>query len=131
MVRIRLQRLGRTNRPFYRISAMDKRARRDGRFIEQIGWYDPLAKDVSKQVGLNEERAKYWVSVGAQPSGTVRDILAKRNLVDRAAWESDRKDERSKMETRVAARKAAAAEGEKKPEAAAKPAEKPAEAKAE
>lgn len=127
MVRIRLQRLGRTNRPFYRISAMDKRARRDGRFIEQIGWYDPLAKDVSKQVGLNEERAKYWVSVGAQPSGTVRDILAKRNLVDRAAWESDRKDERSKMETRVAARKAAAAEGEKKPEAAAKPAEAKAE----
>lgn len=100
-----MQRLGRRNAPFYRISAIDQRTRRDGRVIEQLGWYDPIAKDEAKQLNLNEERVKHWISVGAQPSDTVRDILAKRKLVDVARWESDRKARRE----RVAAAKAAAA----------------------
>lgn len=123
MVRIRLQRLGRTNRPFYRIAAMDQRSRRDGRFIEQLGWYDPLASDASRQVSVNDERARYWIGVGAQPTPTVRDILARRNVIDVSRWEADRKRERAAMEKRVAAAKAAAPEGEKKPEGA--PAGKP------
>ncbi len=127
MVRLRLQRLGRTNRAFFRISAMDKRSRRDGRFIEQIGWYDPVAADVSKQIGLNEERAKYWVSVGAQPSPTVRDILVKRNLMPREPWEAERARQREVVKKNL--EKAAAAPAEKK-EGEAK-AEAKAEAKPE
>ncbi|MBL8761605.1 MAG: 30S ribosomal protein S16 [Phycisphaerae bacterium] len=113
MVRIRLQRLGRHNRPFYRINAVDKRTRRDGSAIEQLGWYDPMAKDPAKQLELNEERVKYWISVGAQPSETLRDVLAKRKLVDVAAWEKDREQDRKMVEAKKAA---AAAAGEKKEE---------------
>lgn len=114
VVRIRMQRLGRRNAPFYRISAIDQRTRRDGRVIEQLGWYDPIAKDAAKQLNLNEERVKHWLSVGAQPSETVRDMLAKRNLVDTGRWEADRKNRRE----RVAAAKAAAADAKPKAEAA-------------
>ncbi len=116
MVRIRLQRLGRHNRPFYRINAVDKRTRRDGSAIEQLGWYDPLAKDPAKQLDLNEERVKYWLSVGAQPSDTLRDVLAKRKLVDVAKWEKDREADRKLVESKKAAAAAAAAAGEKKEE---------------
>lgn len=90
MVRIRLQRLGRRNRPFYRISVMDERVKRDGRLIEELGWYDPISKDESKQLTLNDERAKYWISKGAQPSETLMDIFAKRNLVNAEAWNKRR-----------------------------------------
>lgn len=120
MVRIRLQRLGRRNHPFYRINAVDKRTRREGAPIEQLGWYDPLAKDPAKQVSLNSDRIKYWLGKGAQPSDTVRDMLAKANLVDLAAWEADRKADREMVEKKKvaaeAAAAAAAANGEKKDE---------------
>lgn len=125
MVRLRLQRLGRTNRAFFRISAMDKRARRDGPFVEQIGWYDPMATEESKKVGLNVERAKYWISVGAQPSDTVRDILVKRDLMPREPWEAERARQREVLKKNL--EKAAAAPAEKKEGAApAATAEKPA-----
>lgn len=126
MVRIRMQRTGRTNRPFYRIAAIDKRARRNGPVIEQLGWYDPIAKDASKQVSLNEERVKYWLGVGAQPSDTCRDMFAKRNLIDRAEWEAQRTLDREKVKKKLEA----VAAGEKKAEGEAKPAAKP-EAKPE
>lgn len=90
MVRIRLQRLGRRNRPFYRISVMDERVKRDGRLIEELGWYDPVSKDESKQLKLDDERAKYWLGQGAQPSDTLMDIFAKRNLIDAEAWNKRR-----------------------------------------
>jgi small subunit ribosomal protein S16 len=90
VVRIRLQRLGRRNRPFYRISVMDERVKRDGRLVEELGWYDPIAKDETKQLKLDDERAKYWISMGAQPSETLMDIFAKRNLVDAEAWNKRR-----------------------------------------
>jgi len=75
MVKIRLKRFGRRNRPFYRIVAIDSRFRRDGRAIEELGYYDPLEKDESKQVKINAERVQYWLSVGAQPSETVESLL--------------------------------------------------------
>ena len=81
-VRLRLKRLGRKRIPFYRICAMDQRTRRDGPAIEEIGHYNPLAKEESEQVKLNVERAKYWLSAGAQPSDTVRDILRKAGLLE-------------------------------------------------
>jgi ribosomal protein S16 len=76
MVVMRMKRMGRTHRPFYRINVMDKRAPRDGRVIEELGWYDPVAPE-DRQVSLNVERVDYWLSVGAQPSDTVRSLLRK------------------------------------------------------
>ena len=74
MVVLRLKRMGRTHRPFYRVNAMDRRAPRDGRVIEELGWYDPLAPE-DKQLQINVERVDYWLSVGAQPSRTVAGLL--------------------------------------------------------
>ena len=74
MVVLRLKRMGRKHRPFYRVNAMDRRSPRDGRVIEQLGWYDPLAPE-DRQVSVNIERADYWLSVGAQPSRTVATLL--------------------------------------------------------
>lgn len=117
MVRIRMQRYGRRNRPFYRIAVVDKKTRRDGPGVEQLGWFDPLAADPAKQMELNEERVKYWLSVGAQPTDTVRDFLAKRSLIDTASWEKERAWDREfvkkKAEKAAAAATAAPAEEKK------------------
>ena len=75
MVVLRLRREGNKNRPFYRIVAADQRFPRDGRFLEIIGHYDPLKKD--DNVTVNLDRAKHWISVGAQPSETVRSLIKK------------------------------------------------------
>lgn len=107
-----MQRYGRRNRPFYRIAAVEKRARRDGPIIENLGWYNPLAPDATKQIEINDERVKFWLSKGAQPSDTVRDFLAKRQLVDLKSWEADREYDRNMVAQNKA--KAAAAESEKK-----------------
>ena len=74
--------MGRAHRPFYRIGAMGKRAPRNGRVIEKLGWYDPvgtMGKD-KPEFELNEDRVRYWLSVGAQPSKTVADILRRANI---------------------------------------------------
>jgi len=83
-VKIRMKRFGRTHRPFYRINAVDSRAARDGRVIEELGSYDPHASD-DKKVKLNVERVQYWLSVGAQPSDTVRSFLKKAGLLEKAS----------------------------------------------
>ena len=80
-VKIRMKRMGRRHRAFFRINAMDSRSPRDGRVIEQLGWYDPCVKEADKQLSLNRDRIEYWLGVGAQPSETVRDIL-KRNGIE-------------------------------------------------
>lgn len=74
-VRLRLKRMGRRHRPFYRVTAVDRRKPRDGRVIEELGHFDPLQTDGSKQITLNTERIEYWLSVGAQPSDTVRGLI--------------------------------------------------------
>ena len=127
MVRIRMQRLGRKNLPFYRINAVEKKTRRNGPVIEALGYFDPLANDPAKQVHINEERIKFWLSKGAQPSDTVRDFLARRGIGDLKAWEADREHDRKVVaENKAKAAAAPAAEGDKKAE---KPkAEKPAKA---
>ena len=73
-VRIRLQRFGRKKRPFYRVVVADARSPRDGRFIERLGHYSPIAEP--SEVVIDEERALYWLSVGAQPSDTVKSLLS-------------------------------------------------------
>jgi small subunit ribosomal protein S16 len=74
-VKIRLRRVGTKNVPRYRIVVADGRSPRDGRFIENIGTYNPEKTEINFEVDL--ERAKYWVGKGAQPSNTVRSILKK------------------------------------------------------
>lgn len=79
MVVLRLKRMGRTHRPFYRLNAIDKRAPRDGRVIEELGWFDPVAPE-DKQLNLKVDRIDYWLSVGAQPSQTVANLLKRINV---------------------------------------------------
>lgn len=80
MVRLRLKRFGRTHKPYYRLNAIDQRNPRDGRSLEELGQYDPMNKDESKQVNFNAERIQYWLSVGAQPSETVANLLKRAGI---------------------------------------------------
>jgi small subunit ribosomal protein S16 len=80
-VRIRLKRLGAKKRPFYRVVVADQRSPRDGRFIENIGRYQPL--DDPSVIEIDEERALHWLRVGAQPSNTVRVLMTKVGIWDR------------------------------------------------
>jgi len=72
--------MGRRHRSFFRLSAMDVRKPRDGRVIEELGWYDPNAKEPEKQISLNRERIEYWLGVGASPSDTVRNLLKQQGI---------------------------------------------------
>jgi len=98
VVRIRLQRLGRTHRPFYRINAVDQRTRRNGRVIENLGWFDPMSK--GQQVELKQDRIREWLGKGAQPSDTMMDILARHEVLDEKqmkVWEAKRELERKRL----------------------------------
>lgn len=75
MVKIRLRRMGAKKAPFYRVVVADSRFARDGRFIEEIGYYDPTKEPSA--VKIDAEKAKQWLSNGAQPTDTVREILKK------------------------------------------------------
>ncbi|MDX9891152.1 MAG: 30S ribosomal protein S16 [Bacteroidales bacterium] len=77
--RIRLQRFGKKNQPFYHVVIADGRAPRDGRFIEKIGTYNPMTHPAT--IDINFERALYWVEVGASPSDTVRSILKREGVL--------------------------------------------------
>ena len=79
-VKIRMKRFGRRHQSFFRLNAMDIRSPRDGRVIEELGWYDPCAKDPGKQISLKRDRIEYWLSVGAQPSTTVADLLKRQGI---------------------------------------------------
>lgn len=108
MVRLRLKRMGRTHRPFYRLNAVDKRTQRDGKIIENLGWYDPIAKDASKQIELKVDRIKHWLSVGAQPSETVADLLAKHDIIDPEKRKAERRARVKKKIEKMEADKSAA-----------------------
>ena len=75
MVVIRLSRGGAKGRPFFNIVVADKRVRRDGRFIERLGFYNPIAKDNEESVRISQDRLTYWRGVGAQASPTVERLL--------------------------------------------------------
>jgi small subunit ribosomal protein S16 len=81
MVRIRLRRMGRRNRPFYRVVIADGRSPRDGKFIELIGHYNPLTDP--ETVNIDEEKALKWLRSGAQPTDTVRSLLSKLGIMDK------------------------------------------------
>ena len=76
-VRIRMKRLGRRHRPFYRICAMDSRSPRDGRAIEELGHYDPMVRETDARAVLNNERIDYWLGVGALPTENVKVLIKK------------------------------------------------------
>ncbi len=76
-VRIRMKKLGRRHRPFYRICAMDSRSPRDGKAIEELGYYDPMVRNVDARAVLKGERIDYWLGVGAQPSDKVKVLIKK------------------------------------------------------
>ncbi|MDR3451225.1 MAG: 30S ribosomal protein S16 [Rhodoferax sp.] len=75
MVVIRLSRGGSKARPFFNIVVADKRTRRDGRFIERIGFYNPIAKDHEESIRIAQDRLTYWTGVGAQASSTVERLV--------------------------------------------------------
>ena len=79
-VKLRLKRMGRRHTAFYRLNAIDSRTPRDGRVIEQLGFYDPQNKDKAKQFLADLERCKHWLDVGAVPSETVSSLLKKAGL---------------------------------------------------
>ena len=74
MVKIRLKRFGTKKRPCYRVVVQDSREPRDGKCIEELGFFQPIAAEDS-QVSIDLDRAKYWISVGAQPTDTVKKLL--------------------------------------------------------
>ena len=78
-VKIRLKRMGSNTKPFYRIVVADSRAPRDGRFIEEIGYYNPVSEP--KQIKINDEKAKKWLGVGAQPTETVKKLLQSQEII--------------------------------------------------
>ena len=79
-VKIRLKRMGMKKKPFYRVVVADIRSPRDGRFIEEICYYDPMTQPA--EIKVNNERAKYWLGVGAQPTDTVRILLKKSGAIE-------------------------------------------------
>ena len=80
-VKIRLKRMGAKKAPFYRVVVADSRSPRDGRFIEEIGYYNPAAEPAV--LNINEERALDWLQKGAQPSDTVRGLLSRVGVMKR------------------------------------------------
>lgn len=85
MVTIRLSRGGAKKQPFYHVVATDSRARRDGRYIERLGFYNPVARGDATEVKLDMERVDYWVGVGAQMSDSVAKIVKDQRKVNAAA----------------------------------------------
>ena len=137
-VKIRMTRLGRRHRPFFRINAIDSRTPRDGRILEKLGHYDPLENDKEKQIVLDVERVRFWLDNGAVPSDTVSDMLLKLGIKHKYAEEKTLKQAKARAiakakgipfskADRIALEKKAAQEAE---EAKAK-AEAEAKAKAE
>jgi small subunit ribosomal protein S16 len=120
-VKIRLSRGGTKKRPYYYIVVADSNSPRDGRYIEQIGTHNPLlTKDSAERVKLDVERAKHWLSVGAQPTDRVLRFLDAAGLAKREARNNPNKGKprKKRQEREKAAAEAAAAEGgEAKPAA--------------
>jgi len=121
-VKIRLKKMGRSHRPFFRVCAMDVRSPRDGRVIEQLGTYDPMVPETDARAILNGERIAYWLSVGAQPTPKVGTLIKKYGK------EGSHLDAQTEAISRLSEKRKAEAPAEAKKEEAAKE-EKPAEEK--
>lgn len=80
MVKIRLKRLGAHKKPFYRVVVADSRRARNGKFIEEIGYYDPMVEP--PVIKIDDEKAKAWIAEGAQPTDVVRDLFKKSGIIE-------------------------------------------------
>ncbi len=110
-VAIRLSRGGSKKRPYYKVVVSNSRAPRDGKYLEQVGTYNPLlAKDDENRVRLIEDRVKYWLGVGAQPTDRVARMLDKAGIVERTATNNPSKAEPGKKAKERAEDKAKKAE---------------------
>ena len=117
MLRIRLRRTGQKHQPSYRVVVADQNAKRDGAFVEIVGNYNPRTEPST--VVLNEERIRYWIGQGAQPSDTVHRILAKQGLTTVEPPKTPTKPSKAEREAAEAATKAAAEAREAAAKAAA------------
>ena len=101
VVRLRLQRFSRTHSPFYRMVAANSKAPRDGKFLEIVGTYNPIANKAGmKEIRLKEDRLKYWLAVGAQPSDRVSWILGKFGILPPLPQHFSPQKSKSKKETK-------------------------------
>ncbi|MAO91041.1 MAG: 30S ribosomal protein S16 [Rhodospirillaceae bacterium] len=134
-LKIRMSRGGAKKRPFYRIVVADTRAPRDGRFIEKIGFHNPMMpRDHAERLSINLDRAKYWMSVGAKPSPRVHRFLADAGVMEKASIPEQTKQHlpRAKEQERIREREQKAKEAAEAAEAAkAEAAEAAAAAEAE
>ena len=89
-VKIRLKRMGAKKAPFYRVIVADSRSPRDGRFIDTIGTYNPIPAEY--EVKIDEEKALYWLSNGAQPTDTVKNLLSKKGIMTKYAESKTKKE---------------------------------------
>ncbi|KQO05927.1 30S ribosomal protein S16 [Sphingomonas sp. Leaf242] len=120
-INIRLARGGSKKRPYYKIVVADARSPRDGRFIEKIGNYNPLlAKDNEQRVQLDADRAKHWLSVGAQPTDRVARFLDQAGVLERSARNNPNKGKPGEKATERAEERATKAAEAAEAEAAAK-----------
>ncbi len=119
-ISIRLSRGGAKKRPYYRIVVANSRSPRDGKYLEQIGTYNPLlAKDSAERVKINEDRARYWIGVGAQPTDRVARFLDAAGIKERAPRNNPKKGEPGeKAKERAEERAAKIAEAEEAARAA-------------
>ncbi len=129
-VKLRMTRIGRRHRPFFRINAIESRSPRDGKIIEKLGHYDPIEKDKDKQIVLNMERVQYWIDKGAIPSDTIAQLLLKKGIKTKYIEEKAARRKKARLAVRAkglpftkaeklalqkeAKPEGAAAEGEKK-----------------
>ena len=135
-VKLRLNRIGRRHRPFFRINAVDAQTPRDGKVLEKLGHYDPIEKDPARQIVLNRERVEFWLGKGAIPSDTVSQILLRHGIKHKYAEEKAARRAKARATAhargrlfnkteRIAAEKAAKAAEEKakaeQPKAASEP----------
>lgn len=134
MLKIRLKRTGKRNDPHYRIVVMPARSKRDGKAVEYIGYYNPRTKEIN----LKAHRAKHWISVGAQPTATVKSILMKEKVIKKEKWierpakkpkkETDKKVEETKPKKAETKKEEKPKEAKRKKQVASKE-EKPKEEK--
>ena len=111
-VRIKLKRFGRRHQPHYRLTAVDRRRSGNSRVLEELGLYSPITRQEDKQVVLKRERIEYWLSVGAQPTETVRRLLEKNGLArEEKAARPPRSNVAKPGASKAGASKAGAAKG--------------------
>jgi small subunit ribosomal protein S16 len=99
-VKLRLMRMGRRHKPFFRLNAMDEQSPRDGKIIEKLGYYDPIEKDPAKQLVLKKERIEFWLNIGAVPSDTVAQLIEKIGITSKHYQQSQAQRKRARLSAR-------------------------------